>query len=140
MIPFDNTKLRYQIANKLLPEISKNIKKPVISGMNLYSLDNPIQVETQYTYQEYTVSIKKVKTYDVKSNPKLLLAFLNNGLRNIMNNLNYVEIGRSGKYFNSRNKVDIESLMMFSGYKSNFVQLEKGIFLRVDAAKKIVRN
>lgn len=29
---------------------------------------------------------------------------------------------------------------MYNGFKSNFVQLEKGIFLRVDAAKKIVRN
>jgi hypothetical protein len=30
--------------------------------------------------------------------------------------------------------------MMFSGYKSNFVLLENGYFLRVDSAKKIVRN
>lgn len=29
---------------------------------------------------------------------------------------------------------------MYSGYKANFVQLEKGILLRVDPAKKIVRN
>lgn len=29
---------------------------------------------------------------------------------------------------------------MYNGYKSNFVSLEKGFFLRVDAAKKIVRN
>ena len=29
---------------------------------------------------------------------------------------------------------------MYNGYKSNFVHLEKGYFLRVDPAKKIVRN
>lgn len=29
---------------------------------------------------------------------------------------------------------------MFSGFKANFMQLEKGIYLRVDSAKKIVRN
>lgn len=29
---------------------------------------------------------------------------------------------------------------MFSGYKANFMWLEKGIYLRVDSAKKIVRN
>jgi len=29
---------------------------------------------------------------------------------------------------------------MYSGYKSNFVKLEKGYFLRIDPAKKIVRN
>ena len=29
---------------------------------------------------------------------------------------------------------------MYNGYKSNFVSLEKGVFLRIDPAKKIVRN
>ena len=29
---------------------------------------------------------------------------------------------------------------MYNGYKTNFVHLEKGYFLRVDPAKKIVRN
>jgi hypothetical protein len=29
---------------------------------------------------------------------------------------------------------------MFSGYKANFLELESGMFLRVDTAKKIVRN
>lgn len=29
---------------------------------------------------------------------------------------------------------------MYSGFKANFLQLEKGIYLRVDTAKKIVRN
>ncbi len=29
---------------------------------------------------------------------------------------------------------------MYSGYKANFVLLERGIFFRCDSAKKIVRN
>lgn len=29
---------------------------------------------------------------------------------------------------------------MYSGFQANFMQLEKGIYLRVDTAKKIVRN
>jgi hypothetical protein len=29
---------------------------------------------------------------------------------------------------------------MFSGYKANYCMLENGIYLRVDSAKKIVRN
>ena len=29
---------------------------------------------------------------------------------------------------------------MYNGYKANFVLLEKGYFLRIDPAKKIVRN
>lgn len=89
---------------------------------------------------EYLVKIKQVKVLNVKENPKVLLSFLNNGLRNIMNKLNYTEIGRSGKYFNIKEKINIDDLMMFSGYKSNFVLLENNFFLRIDSAKKIVRN
>jgi metal-dependent HD superfamily phosphatase/phosphodiesterase len=88
----------------------------------------------------YVVAVRQVKVYDLKANPKLLLAFLNNALRNSMRHLNYVEIGRTGKYFNAKEKKNIDNLVMYNGFKSNFVQLEKGIFLRVDAAKKIVRN
>ena len=76
----------------------------------------------------------------VKENPKLLVQFLNNGLRNLMSKLNYVEIGRTGKYFNAHRKEKIDNLVMFSGYKVNFMELERGIYLRVDTAKKIVRN
>ncbi len=65
---------------------------------------------------------------------------MNNAMRGSMRNLGYVEIGKTGKYFNSKEKRDIDGLVMYSGYKSSFVELEKGIFLRVDAAKKIVRN
>lgn len=84
--------------------------------------------------------MKKVKSYKLEGNVKQLLSFLNHGLRNIMNRLNYVEIGRSGKYFNAKDKVPIDNLVMYGGYKANFVHLEKGYFLRVDPAKKIVRS
>lgn len=57
-----------------------------------------------------------------------------------MDKLDYVEIGKTGKYFNSKNMTKIDKLMMYSGYKANFVFLEAGYFLRVDAAKKIVRD
>lgn len=57
-----------------------------------------------------------------------------------MRKLDYVEIGKTGKFFNTKQKEKIDNLLMYSGYKANFVQLEKGILLRVDPAKKIVRN
>lgn len=77
---------------------------------------------------------------NLKENPKLLLSFLNNAIRSLMRSLNYIEIGRSGKYFNTNDKTNIDNLMMFGGYRSNFVLLQNGYFLRVDSAKKIVRN
>ena len=51
------------------------------------------------------------------------MQFLNNGLRNLMSKLDYVEIGRTGKYFNAKRSEKIDNLMMFSGYKANFMEL-----------------
>jgi hypothetical protein len=72
---------------------------------------------------EHRISVKQVKVLNVKENPHLLLSFLNNGLRNVMRGLDYMEIGRSGKYFNCKQSTKIDNLLMFSGYKSNFVLL-----------------
>lgn len=57
-----------------------------------------------------------------------------------MSEAGYSEIGRTGKYFNIKYKTEIDNLNMYNGFKANFVFLERGIFLRVDSAKKIVRN
>jgi hypothetical protein len=40
-----------------------------------------------------------------------------------MRTLEYMEIGRSGKYFSSKDRTPIDNLVMFGGYKSNFVML-----------------
>ncbi len=84
--------------------------------------------------------MKQVKVFEVKENPRLLLLFLNNGLRGTMGKLGFTEIGKTGKYFNNKDKEEIDSIIMYNGYKSNFVQLEGGLYLRVDSAKKIVRK
>jgi hypothetical protein len=65
---------------------------------------------------------------------------LNNRFRNVMSDGGYSEIGRTGKFFNIKYKKEIDNLNMYSGFKANFMMLERGIFLRVDSAKKIVRN
>lgn len=48
---------------------------------------------------EFMIKIKKVKEYNFESNPKLLLVFLNNSVKNIMRKLNYMAIGKTGEYF-----------------------------------------
>jgi len=40
-----------------------------------------------------------------------------------MRGLDYMEIGKSGKYFNTKDKKLIDNLMMYNGYRSNFVLL-----------------
>jgi hypothetical protein len=67
-----------------------DIANPVISGNNIYSCSEPAKKEFEVEVNEYKISIKQVKVLEVKENPKLLLSFLNNGLRNIMNKLNYI--------------------------------------------------
>ncbi len=69
--------------------------------MNIYSLIETDMDEGDFIVDDYQMNVKKTKVYNGKQNPKVLLTFLNNGLRNIMNKLNYVEIGRTNKYFNT---------------------------------------
>jgi len=57
-----------------------------------------------------------------------------------MSRMGYIEIGRSGKYFTSGRSQPIDNLQMFKGFTSTFQECEKGMFLRVDTARKIVRK
>lgn len=41
---------------------------------------------------------------NIKQNKQMLVVFLNNALRNLMSRLSYIEIGKTGKYFNSQRK------------------------------------
>ena len=51
-----------------------------------------------------------------------------------------MEVGKSGKYFTPKKAQDIDNLKIFKGYCSTFQELERGMFLRVDTARKIVRK
>lgn len=84
--------------------------------------------------------IQQRKVYEVGSKPNVFLLFLNNALRGIMSRLGYIEIGRSGKYFTTTKPISIDNLDMYKGFASNFVECERGMFLRVDSARKIVRS
>ena len=130
---------------KAMVEISEMIASPVISGMTIYSIRKPKYPETEFKIEidnqkEYTITVRQVREQNISSNPKVLIQFLNNGLRNLMNRLEYTEIGRTNKFFNIKSMTKFDNLMMFSGFRSNFTTLEKGTFLRVDTAKKIVRT
>ena len=65
---------------------------------------------------------------------------MNVSLRGIMSRLNFVEIGRSGKYFSVEKVENIDNLKMYKGFSSSFQECEKGMMLRVDTARKIVRK
>ena len=137
----DNTRLRMSLLQKILGDIRSFIPSPVISGNNILSIKAPSEKEKEFKVDEYSILIKQVKVYSLAENPKSLLQFLNIGLRNLFHRLDYTEIGKTGKFFQVKKFEEIDrDLRMFSGYKANFMRLEGGIYLRVDGAKKIVRN
>jgi hypothetical protein len=57
-----------------------------------------------------------------------------------MSRMGFIEIGRSGKYFSTLNAKSIDNLKMYYGFTSSFQECEKGMLLRVDTARKIVRS
>jgi hypothetical protein len=90
--------------------------------------------------------VKEVALSDVHSpDPRksgVVYCFLNNLLKNFFHEINYTEIGRSRKYFDSQHYTQLDSakVIVYKGYSSGFSLLEAGLFLRMDPAVKIVRN
>ncbi len=72
----------------------------------------------------------------------VVYSFLNNMVKNFFYQLDYTEIGRSRKYFDTKNFKNLECarVTVFKGYSSNFTLLENGLYLRMDSAVKIVRG
>lgn len=73
-----------------------------------------------YTVGQFQVQIAQKSVYEVAAKPDVFKLFLNVSLRGIMSRLGYVEIGRSGKYFNTGSKSTIDNLNMFKGFMSSF--------------------
>jgi len=45
-----------------------------------------------------------------------------------------------GKYFDTQSKVAVDSLNMYKGVDATFEEIESGVALRVDTARKMVRK
>lgn len=99
----DNRVLREKILNQGLPSIKQQIHNPVIGGFNIYSVSQPTCEQREHIVGDYKINVKQVKCIDVKKNPKLFTLFLNNGIRNVMSCLKYIEIGQTGKFFKKNN-------------------------------------
>ncbi len=65
------------------------LASPVISGFNIYSLKPPVEKEREFKVSDHSIKIKQVKVINAAGNPKTLLMFLNNGLRNMFNKIGY---------------------------------------------------
>ena len=137
-VEFSNEKKLYEIWSKVESQVCERIKNPVYRKKVIYS-----QVEYKEPFEvsegEFRIKISQRKAHNVSSKPVLLM-FLNNALRGIMNRLDYTEIDKSGKYLTLSKLQKIDNLKMYKGFSAAFQELEEGIFLRVDTARKIVRK
>lgn len=79
------------------------LDNPVIGGFNIYSVSKPTSEQCDHIVGDYKINVKQVKSIDVKKNPTLFTLFLNNGIRNVMSCLKYIEIGQTGKFFKKNN-------------------------------------
>jgi hypothetical protein len=120
------------------------LENPIIGGMNIFSASPPIEEQGIHEVNGYKIFIKKVKQVDMdrRDMNKILLQFLNNGIRNIMKSLNYKEIGYTRKYFDQSKKKQLFNglLNIYSGFKTSVLASEGGLFLRILPTKKIVQN
>lgn len=151
----DNRLLRNKIIEAAFKKIQEAIGVlPVISGKNVFCCEKPkfgdiTNIGVDYEGQPYNLLlkvVKNVKMSDLWSGDSKLacvpLSFLNNLLKNQMRNMGFMEIGKSRKYFDSKSKKQIAGtdLTIYQGFETSFMNLEGGIYLKVDTTNKIVRN
>lgn len=104
-IALDNRGLRQKLMAEIKPQLDLMIKNPVMSGFNIFSHEEAKTAkEKDFKTEKHIINVKQVKVYEVGENPKFLLHFLNNGLKNILEKLKYIEIGKTGKFFNCNKK------------------------------------
>jgi hypothetical protein len=119
--------------------VAQNIPNPVFRGFCVYATSECPQ-EFRVKSDQHEVTISQRKVHEVGGNASVFRLFLNSTLRFMMSDLGYIEIGRSGKYFNPNRCDNIDNLHCFKGYCSSFLECDAGIYLRVDTARKIVRK
>jgi hypothetical protein len=99
--------------------MSKIIGEMVFQGFKMFSFRECKEI-LNYTFGPYRVQIAQNSVYEVAAKPDVIKLFLNAYLHGIMSWLGYVEIDRSGKYFNTSSKSTIDNLNMFKGFMSSF--------------------
>ena len=155
-IPRDNTKKFRSILINSRKIVERLIGPFVVSGRTVFGtriqkfmIDNPLTFSISHEGTNYSFSlkcVKEVKLGDISSEDKRksgsVYSFLNSLLKNFFHQIDYTEIGKSGKYFDAKHyqKLDSAKLIIYKGYSSNFSLLEDGLFLKIDPAVKIVRN
>jgi hypothetical protein len=130
---------RQSLQNEIKSHVSSRIRKPVFRGFCIYATE---EYSEPFTIQAggHQVTISQRKVLEVAAHADVFRLFLNSTLRYMMSDLGYIEIGKSGKYFNPKRCDNVDNLHCFKGYCSSFLECENGMYLRVDTARKMVRK
>lgn len=64
--------------------------------------------------------VKEIQRFDAKKNPEMLLYFLGNVMRKVMEKMGYAEVSNTRKFINMNKSVEYEGLFIFSGFKLSF--------------------
>jgi len=105
-----------------MPSVKTKLSHPVFRGFNIYAKDESKEKQFEIKTDKYLVAIQQRKVFDL-SNRKVFQLFMNVGLRGIMSRLGFIEIGKSGKYFDVSKSSQIDKLKMYKGFSSNFMEL-----------------
>ena len=153
-VHYDNRKLRLQLLNGAMNKLRASLGEYVINGMTVfccYNEETPkdcstdVQGEDQ-TYKVNLRFVKKVAFADIKNpDPRksaVVYGFLNNLVKAFLMKLDYMESGKSKKYFKHQDQISLPNagVVLYKGFGTSFTLLESGLYLKIDSSTRVVQN
>lgn len=158
-IPKDSsTKLKAIVdSDSARQRLNQEIGDYLVSGRTVYGCqaqkgkarDTLLKIEAEVDKEKYFLVLKPVRLVDLaalKSSKQeetfMPLSFLNNLIKKFFASMNYVSIGKSGKYFNpaSRKVLANSQVLLFTGYETKFSIADTGLYLQVESMTRIVQS
>jgi hypothetical protein len=105
-----------------------------VAGKTVFSksdLGENIQMKIEVNEFSYDVSLKRVKSIDLRVNESALIHWLNSLLNNEMLKLRYSKLGTKNAFFRSEDRKNLPRCYYYPGFRINFSLYNESIFLRV---------
>lgn len=108
------------IVEKILPEIKEFIEDPIIRNGLIFTKKLPKFKDKTIIYNDFIIMVREVQRFDAHKSPQLLLYFLGNIMRKVMDKMEYAEISNTKKFVSMKKFIEFENIFIFSGFKLNF--------------------
>ena len=106
--------------NKITPQIKEFIEKPVIKDGLIYTYKQPKLTDKTIIQGDFIIFIREVKRFNIEKNPEMLLYFLGNVMRRLMDKLDYVEVANTRKFIDLKKCQEVENVLVYTGFKATF--------------------